>query len=122
MERDSAFVVKPDISHCRGMSEPFGFEFSLLNKHRTMLVHAVIFASFETFADTRQIDWPVTPEQDPRMDAFINYAFKNFAEQRKKLLNVQLDGLEKQIASRTRELKEMEHIIKNLKKESEHVE
>ena len=87
-----------------------------------MLVHAVIFASFETHADSdRPINLP-SPEQDPRMGAFINYALKNFAAQRKKFLDVQIDGLEKEIESRKRDLKELERIVNRVKSGVNHVE
>lgn len=102
-------MTRPDISHCRGMSEPTFFAFNVLDKKAgRILAHAVIFSSFEVSDGCANTLF--NPTDDPRMRFFADYIFKNCLEHSAG----KLKELEKELAARRRDLDELEHKIKYL--------
>lgn len=107
----------PELSNIRGMSEPHGFSFNVLDKGRTVLVHAVVFTSYETAADSdRSLAFP-DPEKEPRMRAFVDYCIHNYGQKAKEQLEKAVDDLAHQIDERKRALNQLDHQIKKLKRE-----
>lgn len=101
----------------RGMSEPLAFTFNVLDKGNALLVHAVIFTSYEVADGDRTIKL-AAPENDPRMSEFVNYCLKNYAKEGKERLQNSLREIEKEIEDRKRFLKEVDQQIRQLEKEA----
>lgn len=68
----------PDISHLRGMSDPFFFSFNVLKEGR-MVCHGVIFSSFEVADDNKTIKI-CTLGDDPRMKHFVEFVVNNYGK------------------------------------------
>lgn len=98
------------LDHLRGMSNPLAFGFNLLKTDR-VLVHAVIFTSYE-IGDDGEIKL-AEPKDDPRMKLFVHYCLSNHADSKLKVLEKVMDDIEK----RKHELDQLEHKIKRLSKE-----
>ncbi len=103
-----------ELMHLRGMSEPFGFTFNVLEKGTgNLLVHAVIFTSYEASGDDKMITFP-GPEVDPRMAAFIQFCIQNYGKEAR-------ESLQQSIKAGAQTLNEMNLKIKQLKGQLKHV-
>ncbi len=102
-----------DLTHLRGMSEPFGFTFNVLDKGRKLLIHAVIFTSYEVADDDRIMKLP-EPDCDPRMKAFLHFCMENHGKKTQ-------DALFDLIKKRGEEIDELEKRLIHLKREIKNV-
>lgn len=106
----------PDLSHLRGMSDPFFFAFNILDERADgrMIGHAVIFTSFEL--DKNANIKLCAPEDDPRMQHFIHYTIENYGKKAKSALAEEIkrsadnvNELQKKILSLRRQLHDAEN-------------
>ena len=111
----SAWGGLPDISHLRGMSEPFYFSFDVTKKETVLVCHAVIFASFERLANGDGKIEICTEERDPRMQRFRHFVIDNYGKIAISALQNRILGLAQELEQRQRELVEIKREIKALK-------
>lgn len=102
-----------DLDHLRGMGEPLAFEFKTLDRGKSILIHAVIFTSYEVSDRDREIKI-ATPEGDPRMAAFMNFCMKNYAIEERDRIQGYIDSLVKEIADARQSVAELQDKLKKL--------
>lgn len=123
MSQPSQYIKEPKhkgLEDLRGMSEPFAFSFNInkRNPHGALLVHAVIFTSYEV-GDNEQTIHLCTPEDDPRMGPFINFCIDNYGKSTKEKLQEhilqasrQLDHLKREFNALNKKINEAKHHAK----------
>lgn len=108
----------PKLESMRGMSDPMPFAFSLLDKGKNVLVHAVIFTSYEACGDSdAQIGIFPAPADDPRMGEFVKYCWRNYLKGKKDEINKQLVEVEKNIASHDAEIQRLKQELETKERE-----
>lgn len=105
-----------ELEQLRGMSEPMPFLFNTLDHGRRLLVHAVIFTSYEV-ADNERVMELARPELDIRMAEFIKYCVNNYAKEAKQKLEKLVDEHERSTKKARRDLAELDRKIEQLNKE-----
>lgn len=102
-------MPKEDLSNMRGLSDPMFFEFNISKDRQRMLVHGVIFSSFEISKYSDKKIGILELDKDPRMRAFVKFVWVNYLKENRAMLKELVRIGEGKATALAAEIAELEH-------------
>jgi len=101
-----------ELAFVRGMSEPFFFRANIIKPGNKVLIHAVVFTSFEVPGKGEEDITICSDDRDPRMRAFVEFVWTNFLKERGAELVATMRRIEEKDADLAQIKKDLEALQK----------